>query len=164
MHPHQIIQYTWMGGGYKFTHHCQCKLGRHGWPTTHQCFRIVYCTADFNKFGSPLPYTARNGQLYRCLLQQNRGTHSLPCILGTQYIWNWSISCSIWFSAAYIPCDTNVVANFHSHWFTENMEWNVFVILTSIFSTLGCLIALLPSCSQLCFLVARLKCSCSWCY
>ena len=44
---------------------------------------------------------------------------------------------NIWFSAAYILGDTNVVADLHSRCFTENIEWalntDVFLLLANIF-------------------------------
>ena len=59
------------------------------------------------------------------------GTHSQTCNHVTQDIWAWSISHNIWLSAAYIPGDTNIVADFHSQCFTESTEWalNTDVIL-----------------------------------
>ena len=50
------------------------------------------------------------------------GTHSPECNHVTQQIWEWAIARDIWLSAAYIPGDTNVVADFHSCCFHENKE------------------------------------------
>ena len=64
-------------------------------------------------------------------------THSRTCNNVTQDIWTWTISHNIRLSAAYIPGDTNVVAEFHSWCFTENTEWalntDVFLLLPNIF-------------------------------
>ena len=40
-------------------------------------------------------------------------------------IWEWAIAQDIWLSAAYIPGDSNVVADFHSRCFHENKEWHL---------------------------------------
>ena len=36
---------------------------------------------------------------------------------------DWAVTRDIWLSVAYIPGDSNVVADFHSHCFHENKEW-----------------------------------------
>ena len=51
------------------------------------------------------------------------GTHSPDCNHVTQQIWEWAVARDIWLSAAYIPGDSNVVADFHSRCFHENKEW-----------------------------------------
>ena len=51
------------------------------------------------------------------------GTHSPECNHVSRLIWEWAIARDIWFSAAYIPGDSNVVADFHSRCFHENKEW-----------------------------------------
>ena len=51
------------------------------------------------------------------------GTHSPECNHVSQKIWEWAIARDIWLSAAYIPGDSNVVADFHSRCFHENKEW-----------------------------------------
>ena len=51
------------------------------------------------------------------------GTHSPDCSHVTQQIWDWAVAQDIWLSAAYIPGDSNVVADFHSRCFHENKEW-----------------------------------------
>ena len=51
------------------------------------------------------------------------GTHSPECNHVSRHIWEWAIARDIWLSAAYIPGDSNVVADFHSSCFHENKEW-----------------------------------------
>ena len=51
------------------------------------------------------------------------GTHSQECNHVSQQIWEWAIAQDILLSAAYIPGDSNVVADFHSCCFHENKEW-----------------------------------------
>ena len=51
------------------------------------------------------------------------GTHSQECNHVSQQIWEWAITQDIWLSTAYIPGDSNVVADFHSRCFHENKEW-----------------------------------------
>ena len=52
------------------------------------------------------------------------GTHSPECNHVSQQIWEWAVAREeIWLSAAYIPGDANVVADFHSCCFHENKEW-----------------------------------------
>ena len=51
------------------------------------------------------------------------GTHSQECNHVSQQIWEWAIARDIWLSVAYIPGDSNVVADFHSHCFHDNKEW-----------------------------------------
>ena len=57
------------------------------------------------------------------------GTHSQTCNNVTQD--------NIWLFAAYIPGDTNVVADFHPWCFTENTEWalntDLFLLLPNVF-------------------------------
>ena len=48
------------------------------------------------------------------------GTHSPNCNHVTQQIWDWVVARDIWLSAAYIPGDSNLVADFHSRCFHEN--------------------------------------------
>ena len=63
------------------------------------------------------------------------GTHSPECYHVTPQIWKWAIARAIWLSAAYIPGDSNVVADFHSRCFHENKEWalndTVFALLAT---------------------------------
>ena len=51
------------------------------------------------------------------------GTHSPECNQVAQQIWEWAVERGIWLSAAYIPSESNVVADFHSRCFHENKEW-----------------------------------------
>ena len=51
------------------------------------------------------------------------GTHSPECNQVAQQIWEWAVERGIWLSAAYIPGESNVVADFHSRCFHENKEW-----------------------------------------
>ena len=65
------------------------------------------------------------------------GTHSIECNEMAKQIWHWAIKRNIWLSAAYIPGENNVVADFHSRCFKENTEWTlsprVFQSVTQIF-------------------------------
>ena len=53
------------------------------------------------------------------------GTHSLACNTTARSIWLWAKERDIWLSAAFIPSDHNVVADFHSRCFKENTEWQL---------------------------------------
>ena len=69
------------------------------------------------------------------------GTHSLECNHVSQNTCEWAIARDIWLSAAYIPGDSNVVADFHSHCFHENKEWalkeTVFALLRHTYGSPG---------------------------
>ena len=70
------------------------------------------------------------------------GTHSPECNQVAQQIWEWAVDRDVWLSAAYIPGDSNVVADFHSRCFHENKEW---ALKVSVFALLRqTLICLLP--------------------
>ena len=62
------------------------------------------------------------------------GTHSPECNQVAQQIWEWAVERGIWLSAAYIPGESNVVADFHSRCFHENKEW---ALKVSVFDLLG---------------------------
>ena len=62
------------------------------------------------------------------------GTHSPECNQVAQQIWGWAVERGIWLSAAYIPGESNVVADFHSRCFHENKEW---ALKVSVFDLLG---------------------------
>ena len=69
------------------------------------------------------------------------GTHSPECNHVSQKIWEWAIARDIWLSAAYIPGDSNVVADFHSRRCHENKEWalkeTVFALLKHTYGSAG---------------------------
>ena len=69
------------------------------------------------------------------------GTHSPECNHVSGHIWEWAIARDIWLFAAYIPGDSNVVADFHSRCFHENKEWalkeKVFALLKHIYGLPG---------------------------
>ena len=62
------------------------------------------------------------------------GTHSPECNQVAQQIWEWAVERGIWLSAAYIPGESIVVADFHSCCFHENKEW---ALKVSVFDLLG---------------------------
>ena len=62
------------------------------------------------------------------------GTHSPECNQVAQQIWEWAVDRGVWLSAAYIPGDSNVVADFHSRCFHENKEW---ALKVSVFDLLS---------------------------
>ena len=62
------------------------------------------------------------------------GTHSPECNQVAQQIWEWALERDIWLSAAYIPGESNVVADFHSRCFHGNKEW---ALKVSVFDLLG---------------------------
>ena len=62
------------------------------------------------------------------------GTHSPECNQVAQQIWEWAVERGIWLSVAYIPGESNVVADFHSRCFHENKEW---ALKVSVFDLLG---------------------------
>ena len=69
------------------------------------------------------------------------GTHSHECNQVAQQIWDWAVERGIWLSAAYIPGESNVVADFHSRCFHENKEWalkvSVFDLLSPTYGSPG---------------------------
>ena len=69
------------------------------------------------------------------------GTHSPECNHVSRHIWEWAISQDVWLSVAYIPGDSNVVADFHSCCFHENKEWalkeKVFALLKHTYGLPG---------------------------
>ena len=62
------------------------------------------------------------------------GTHSPECNQVAQQIWEWVVDRGVWLSAAYIPGNSNVVADFHSRCFHENKEW---ALKVSVFDLLS---------------------------
>ena len=69
------------------------------------------------------------------------GTHSPECNQVAQQIWEWAVERGICLSAAYIPGESNVVADFHSRCFHENKEWalkvSVFDLLSPTYGSPG---------------------------
>ena len=69
------------------------------------------------------------------------GTHSPECNHVSQQIWEWLVAREILLSAAYIPSDANVVADFHSRCFHENKEWalkdTIFALLPPTYGSPG---------------------------
>ena len=66
------------------------------------------------------------------------GTHSPECNQVAQQIWEWAVERGIWLSAAYIPGEFNVVADFHSRCFHENKEWALKVSAFDLLSPTYC--------------------------
>ena len=69
------------------------------------------------------------------------GTYSPECNHVSQQIWEWVVARDIWLSAAYIPGNANVVADFQSRCFHENKEWalkdTIFALLKPTYGSPG---------------------------
>ena len=53
------------------------------------------------------------------------GTHSRPLNLLAKQIWGWAIDKGIWLSAAHIPGKENMLADYKSRNFQDNLEWTL---------------------------------------
>ena len=58
-------------------------------------------------------------------INKKRGTHSVLCDALAVEIWQWAIPQNIWLSAAFIPGESNVVADFYSRCPNDNNEWQL---------------------------------------
>ena len=58
-------------------------------------------------------------------INKKGGTHSVLCDALAVEIWQWAIPRNIWLSAAFIPGDSNVVADFYSRCPNDNTEWQL---------------------------------------
>ena len=58
-------------------------------------------------------------------INKKGGTHSVLCDALAVEIWQWAIPQNIWLSAAFIPGESNVVADFYSWCPNNNTEWQL---------------------------------------
>ena len=58
-------------------------------------------------------------------INKKGGTHSFLCDALAVEIWQWAIPQNIWLSAAFIPGEFNVVADFYSRRPNDNTEWQL---------------------------------------
>ena len=58
-------------------------------------------------------------------INKEGGTHSVLCDALAVKIWQWAIPQNIWLSAAFIPGESNVVADFYSRCPNDNTEWQL---------------------------------------
>ena len=110
------------GGGYGFSFHCWCP-----WKDTYDLLHVNVLELTAARLALETAWSTHiqlklDNLMPLAYINKMDGTHSPECNHVTQQIWEWAIPQYIWLSAAYIPGNSNVVADFHSRCFHDNKE------------------------------------------